>query len=181
LFKETIPSGRYTLTTLSGANVTKAGILAHCKSLHVGPNEGVLFYYAGHAATDPKTGKHYFDLAGDNALFRRDLVKALEATRAGLVVLLTDCCSTPRAIKPKDGFDDLSENLALGRGEATRLHPTVRQLLFLARGTIDVTAATDNASWSDIARGGLFTRSLYLMFKSPLRELDASGDVSWKK
>jgi hypothetical protein len=181
LWKETIPSGRYTLTTLSGANVTKAGILAHYKNLRLGPNDGVLFYYAGHAATDPTTGKHYFDLAGDNPLFRKDLVKAMEATRAGLTVLLTDCCSTPRKPKAKEGFDDLSENLALGRGEATRLHPTVRQLLFLARGTVDVTAATDNASWSDIARGGLFTRSLYLMFKTPLRELDSSGNVNWRK
>src|SRR5262245_8920017 len=144
LWKETIPSGRYTLTTLSGAKVTKEGILAHYKNLRLGPNDGVLFYYAGHAATDVKTGKHYFDLAGDNPLFRKDLVKSMEATRAGLVVLLTDCCSTPREIMRKDGFDDLGENLALGRGEATRLHPTVRQLLFLARGTVDVTAATDN-------------------------------------
>jgi hypothetical protein len=182
LWKETIPSSRYTAIMFSGAKVTQAGILAHYKSLRLGPNEGVLFFYAGHAATDIKTGKHYFDLIGDKPLFRRDLVKAMEATRAGLVVVLTDCCSTPRKIEPKEGFDDLSENLALGRGgDATRIHPTVRQLLFLSRGTVDVTAATDNASWSDIARGGLFTRSLELMFKTPVRELGVSGDVTWPK
>jgi hypothetical protein len=55
--------------------------------------------------------------------------------------------------------------------------------LFQARGTVDITAATDNASWSDNLAGGLFTRSIARMFQQPIRVLDGNKDgfVSWRE
>ena len=67
---------------------------------------------------------------------------------------------------------------------ARALHPTVRCLFFQARGTVDITAATDNASWSDNKKGGLFTRSLARLVElTPLRELDKDRDgvVTWSE
>src|SRR5437762_3577308 len=82
-----------------------------------------------------------FDLPQDKKpLFRHEVRGAMEARGAGLVLLLTDCCSTPRKLPPL-----LTESKGMVE-RARTLRPTVRSLLFQARGTVDITAATDNAS-----------------------------------
>jgi hypothetical protein len=67
--------------------------------------------------------------------------------------------------------------------QAKLLHPTVRNLLFLTSGTVDVTAASDNASWSDTDKGGLFTRSLSAMLIKPVKllDIDRDGIVTWRE
>lgn len=177
LWLETIPASRYTLTVLKGKQVTRKEVLAHYEKAKVGPGDGLLFYYAGHGAVDRKTREHHFDLMGDKALSRKDVLRAMEAKKADLVVMLTDCCSTPQVVQG---------NLATPKGvpsPATKIHPTVRDLLFRTRGTVDVTAASDNASWSDNNRGGLFTRSLDRMFREEVGTLDGNRDgmVTWRE
>lgn len=164
---------------LEGDRATKEEILAYYEKLRVAPNEGLVFYFAGHGARDEKTEKHFFDLRKGSPLLREDLTRAMEAKKAGLVLLLTDCCSTPQEFKDEKLFNDRGP----GDPPATRLHPTVRCLLFRARGTVDITAATDNASWSDNLEGGIFTRSVSRMLRQPIKVLDLNKDdfVSWRE
>jgi hypothetical protein len=176
LWANAIPKERYSLTVLRGDKVTPQAILGHFRKLKLGPSEGALFFYGGHGAIDPAKG-HYLQLASGKPLLRSELRKAMEATRAGLVVLVTDCCSTPIRLKTtRDrGITKLDE--------PKRLHPTVRCLLFQARGTVDVTAATNNAAWSDNERGGLFTRAVASLLIAPVKSLDTNKDgfVTWRE
>lgn len=176
LLMTTIPADRYRLTVLEGKKATARQILTYYRNLRTAPGEGLLFYYAGHGARDEKTGKPFFDLRVGGPLLREDLIRHMEARQTELVLLLTDCCSTPQPLKgpgvtPRAG------------GPARTLHPTVRQLLFQARGTIDVTAATDNSSWSDNLKGGVFTRSICRMLRQPVRSVDLNKDgfVTWRE
>lgn len=189
LWQETIPHGRYQLTVVSGRNVKRATILGHLKGLRPTADEGVVCYFAGHGATDPVTRKHYFNLSSDRPLFRSEVVNALQATGAPLVVLLSDCCSTPERIKNKNIIQiqqrgvTATARATVAATPARSLHPTIRALLFEARGTVDVTAATGNPSWSDVLKGGLFTRSISRMVRSTARTNDGNGDgrLTWKE
>lgn len=174
LWEDTIPSDRYKLTILRGKEVNKAAILQYYRRLQVTRGEGLVFYYGGHGATDKRTGEHFFELSTRTPLYRREVVAAMEAKKAELVVVLSDCCSTPKLLKGQGSITKRSL-------PAQTIHPTVRSLLFTARGTVDVTAATDNASWGDNQDGGLFTRSLSSGMRKPVAELDTDrdGTVSW--
>src|SRR5260370_36005305 len=94
----------------------------------------------------------------------------MEAKNAGLVVLLTDCCSTPRKLPPL-----LTESKGLVE-RARTLRPVGRSLLFQARGTVDITAATDNASCRDNKNGGLSSRPPGRRLQAPLPRRDLGGD-----
>lgn len=179
MLRQSVPSNRYTLTTLDGPNATRANILAHYRTHPASRDEGLMFYYAGHGARDKKTDRAYLNLGKGGPLLRDDLVRAMEAKRTSLVMLLTDCCSSPESLRAAM-FSSRAVTPA-PPGPAKVLHPTVRVLLFQARGTIDLTAATDNASWGDPEKGGLFTRSLCRMLTTPIRHLDANGDgaLTW--
>jgi len=176
LWEDTIPGDRYQLTVLRGKDANKASILRYYRGLQVARGEGLVYYYGGHGATDKRTGEHFFELSTRTPLYRREVVQAMEAKKADLVVVLSDCCSTPKLPRGKEGIKKRSL-------PAQSLHPTVRSLLFTARGTVDVTAATDNASWGDNQDGGLFTRSLSAGMQKPPSELDADrdGTVSWEE
>jgi hypothetical protein len=179
LWRDTVPADRRQVTVLEDEKATKEKILDYYKNLQVGANEGLVFFYAGHGARDEKNGKHFFDLKKGSPLIREELTKAMEAKKAGLVLLLTDCCSTPQEFKDEKLFTDRGA----GDAPAAKLHETVRCLLFRSRGTVDVTAATDNASWSDNLEGGIFTRSLCRTIKKPIKELDGNKDgfISWRE
>jgi len=173
---ETIPADRYAVTVLKGDDVTPERILGYYSELKPNSDDALLFFYGGHGATDIDK-KHFFDLACGKQLVRADLRKAMEDKKTALVLLLTDCCSTPRKtalVKRKN----LDEGM-----EVKGLQPTARCLFFQARGTVDVTAATDNASWSDNEKGGLFTRSVCRMLKTPVKalDLDRDGFVTWQE
>lgn len=175
LWRQTIPADRYTLTMLKGKQATRGGLLDQIRALAVQPDEGLVVYYGGHGATDTNTKQHYFDFSDRKPLFRREVLRAMEAKGPALAVLLSDCCSTPKKLK------DLAVTRAVPAPSAQTLHPTVRSLFFQSRGTVDVTAATDNASWGDSLNGGLFTRALEKLLLTPVAKLDGNHDglVSW--
>jgi hypothetical protein len=174
--KETIPQNRLSLTVLKGKDVTPERILAHYNQASPDTADGLMFFYGGHGGTDKVKG-HFFQLSCGIDLPRSDLRKAMEAKKTALVLLVTDCCSTPQKIatvRPR--------KLETPPG-AKVIHPTVRCLLFQARGTVDVTAANNNASWSDNEQGGLFTRSFCRLMKTNVKVLDTNRDgvVSWRE
>jgi hypothetical protein len=158
--------------------VTRERILGYYRNLTTGPDEGLVFFYGGHGALDKVKG-HFLELQAGKGkpLLRSELRKAMEARKAGLVVLLTDCCSTPKRLPA------VSRDAAASSESARTLHPTVRCLLFQARGTVDVTAATATASWSDNEQGGIFTRALCELLSADLKALDTDRDqfVSWRE
>ncbi|MFO0930869.1 MAG: caspase family protein [Gemmataceae bacterium] len=166
LWRQTIPADRYTLTVLKGKQATRGVFLDQIRALAVQPDEGLVVYYGGHGATDTRTKQHFFDFSDGKPLFRQEVLRAMEAKGPALAVLLSDCCSTPKKLK------ELATTRAVPAPPAQSLHPTVRSLFFQSRGTVDVTAATDNASWSDSLQGGLFTRSLDKLLLAPVSDRD---------
>jgi hypothetical protein len=179
LLFDTIPlERRGKLDFFTGKDVTREKILSWVKSLRVTPDEGILVFYGGHGATDKDKG-HYLQLKNGPPLLRSELRKALEAGKPGLALLLTDCCSTHVKLPPGSGVKIKGEGL-----EVTKtIPPTVSCLFFRARGTVDITAATDSAAWGDIEQGGLFTRTLCHLLRKPVKEFDRTGQgfVTWEQ
>jgi membrane-associated protease RseP (regulator of RpoE activity) len=161
-------ANRVDLTRLDGDNATPQKIVDYFKNLTVGQNEGVVFFYAGHGATIEKD--HTVTLSAGN-LKRVDLLNAMQATKAPLIICLTDCCSTQivggRVVRH---FDAQADN------------PVVLNLFFQSRGVVDITAATLDSSMGDDTAGGFFTRSLCNCLRDKPENLAATGDngfVSW--
>lgn len=176
LWQRTIPEGRFALTVLEGKNVTRKNILEYYRRLRSAKGEGKVFYYAGHGESQLGTNRHVLRLSSDELLPRDELLAAMDPKHTDLVVLLTDCCSTVRRLNlPPAKTMDLPEK------PKRAIHPAVSCLFFKTRGTVDVTAATDNASWSDDTNGGLFTRTLCGLLLRPLQSLDTNRDgfVDW--
>jgi hypothetical protein len=170
-----VPRDRLDLTVISGHDVTAKAILDHFQKLKVGPSDGLLFYYAGHGATDPEQG-HFFALQKLHTapLLRSDLRRGMMARHAGLVIVVTDCCSTRYSLGKKRKLKALP-------GAARQLDPALRCLFFQHRGVVDMTAAVEGAAFGDDDEGGLFTRTLAGTIQKHAGELRRASDkfVSW--
>lgn len=182
LFARGIPRDRFELKTLEGNSVTPENILDFFRTVKTSATEALLFYYAGHGAYDPEKG-HCLVMGAkgkEKFLVRSELQKVMEQRKAGLVVLLTDCCSSLLTL-PKSA----KKNRELDRGIApTEIKPVLKSLLFQQRGMVDITAAVENtASWGDDDEGGIFTRSLQKLLLSDAAKLDTNKDglVSWQE
>jgi hypothetical protein len=160
--------------------VTREGILAHFRTLKVAPDEGLLIYYGGHGGRTPG-GELFLALEREKGkpFLRSDLRRTMESKKAALVVILTDSCSNtvklPKEVIPK----------AAMMPEKTRpvLDPVARSLFFQARGTVDITAATNEVAFGDDERGGLFTEAFSMVMHSPLPQLDTNRDglLTWQE
>jgi hypothetical protein len=112
-------------------------------------------------------------------VYRSDVREAMKKTKAGLVVILSDCCSTLTKFSNKP-FDGLTRPVTPESG--TGMHPTLEHLFFGHTGIVDITAAADGeASWSDFKDGGIFTRTLAAAMLCRPESLDTNGDqlVTW--
>lgn len=178
LLHNNLPRDRAEIRVLTGKDVTADAILAYYRNLQVGHADSLFFYYAGHGATDPRQG-HFLALQELNArpLLRGDLLRAMQAHQPGLVVLLTDCCSTRYKLHSK--LRRLSEEL----GAAPTIQPVLRCLLYQARGVVDITASSGNASFGDDHDGGIFTRAFDNLVNQGVAPLDADHDglVTWSE
>jgi hypothetical protein len=176
--KVTIPKARFEIVaSLVKDKVNADNILAAVKALKgkVTKEDSVLLYYGGHGAINEKWG-HLLKMTNGVDLRRSTLRKELEGLNAGLVVFLSDCCST------KERFDKTEPDPRTIPSPG--IHPTVSHLFFRERGFVDITAASDDAAWSDDKNGGLFTRSLSrLMKRSPedLIDLKKGKQVTWQR
>ncbi|MGL4550227.1 MAG: caspase family protein [Gemmataceae bacterium] len=173
LFLDKIPKARATIDVLDGKKATPANVLKYYRELKTGPDEGLLCFFGGHGAIDVKRG-HYFQMEA-GPLMRGDLRRAMADTKAGLVVLLSDCCSSPFNL-PKKKTQGLPI-VGMPPPPPPGLHPTVHELFFLARGTIDISASRPGTpSWGDSERGGLFTSTVCRMLAEPVAKLDTNKD-----
>jgi hypothetical protein len=182
LLVQNIPGSRLDMDKshlFEGKQVTREEILKAVRKLEVGPEDGILFYYGGHGGRTPD-GKHFLALR-QGRLFRDELRQALDARKAGLVVLLTDCCSNAVKMARVVEDDYGSRPVELVK----EIHPTLRDLFFRARGTVDITAASNDRAYGDDISGGLFTqatcRILSTKHKALLARLDTNhdGQLTW--
>lgn len=152
----------------------------------------LVFYYKGHGGVDAQTGDHLLFLDSfdpfnnrtsetwkKSVLERKRLLQALRATKARLVILLTDTCSVPVAGRPP----------AIGAlaGAQTALF---EQLFLFPSGTADITSSTyrdpqtkavlGEASWSR-ENGALFTSAFVNLYSEEGRKRaeDKGEPVSW--
>src|SRR5262249_40558594 len=151
-------------------------ILGYYRALRTNGTETLLFFYAGHGATDDKVG-HYLQLQnGRYNLARHGLRRAMQEKQPGLAVILTDCCSNFHPLRARSAPESGSE----GRGEDERgpreTSPVVRNLLFQQRGLVDLTASDNEPSWGDAEQGGIFTRTLAALMTGKPAELDRNKD-----
>jgi Caspase domain len=178
LLSSRLPRDRADIVVLTGKDVTATAILSYYRGLNVGPNDALLFYYAGHGATDAKQG-HFMalqDLAAQ-PLLRSDLKKAMQQKQPSLIVILTDCCSTSFHLPGK------TRRVFADKGTAATVDPLLRCLLYQSRGVVDITAASGNASFGDDHEGGIFTRTFAKLVADGTAGSDGNNDgfVTWSE
>jgi hypothetical protein len=160
LLADNVPPERLDVKVLKDRKATRAEVLKYYRTLKTGPDEALFFFYGGHGAIDPKKG-HYLALQDNNPgqqLVRTELRKAMQAKKAGLVVIVTDCCANTVPLPKFPQSEKKMEDSAEKDMPRIVLHPMLRALFFEARGVVDITAARNNYSWGD-DDGGVFTRS----------------------
>jgi hypothetical protein len=171
-----LPKDRAEIRILTGKDVNAEAILSYYRDLNVGRDDALLFYYAGHGATDPTKG-HFLALQELDAkpLLRNVLLKAMEAHHPGLVVLMTDCCSNRYKLPGK------SRRVYADEGTAQAIQPVLRCLMYQSRGVVDITASTGNFSFGDDHNGGIFTRTFDRLVREgiPPSDADRDGFVTW--
>jgi hypothetical protein len=182
LLKDGIPRARLELTILKDKDVTKDRILQYYRNLKADNSDALLFYYAGHGATDPSKG-HFLALQElkTQPLLRTDLRRAMQEKKPGLIVLLTDCCSQTyklsQDVKATQDASDVTTKVK------ELMNPVLRCLFFRHRGVVDITAADNNTSaFGDDLGGGVFTRTLGFLLYSKVENLVAGQDkfVTWQ-
>jgi hypothetical protein len=183
LLKVGIPRARLELTILKDKDVTKDRILQYYRNLKADNSDALLFYYAGHGATDPSKG-HFLALQKlkTQPLLRTELRMAMQEKNPGLIVLLTDCCSETYKLPP---FPTAPRDEASTGHEVKKelMNSVLHCLFFRHRGVVDINAASDNTSaFGDDFGGGVFTRTLSTLLYSKVENLVASQDrfLSWQ-
>lgn len=176
LLSNMLPKDRAEIVVLTGKDVNANAILSYFRGLKVGRDDALFFYYAGHGAIDPQKG-HFLALQelGTKPLLRAELRRVMQEHQPGLVVIMTDCCST------RFSFGKTPRRLYLDKGNAASIDPVLRCLLYQSRGLVDITAASGNASFGDDHEGGIFTRSFAKLVEDGIAGSDANHDgfVSW--
>lgn len=175
-----IPASRLDITVLRGDDATPRKVLDYYRNLQTGPEEAVLFYYAGHGAIDRARGAkpawargHYLALNA-GTLYRSDVYDAIKAKNPGLTIILTDCCSADVPARPADytTTDDGAPTVAPPR----ELSHLCRCLFFRHRGVVDRTAAWDGTcGYSDAGIGNWYTAAITRMFAAPQQWVPDSG------
>ena len=168
------------------SNLSPDAILATVRAMVPGGQGALLIYYFGHGGTDPYRG-HLLATSGGN-LWSSALIEEAR-TRAPLVVLLTDACST--------GFSAVTATTASavtgsGAPAAPVGYETTRILssLFLDHeGVVHINGstwrsetATGEFGWNNEVDGALFTSALTrTLTESRFDQLDVNRDgiVSW--
>jgi hypothetical protein len=177
-------SGAVSVQAIPQAQITPRGLISYFNALgDVMPTDVLIFYYAGHGATDPRIG-HFFQTSGGD-LPRSELRAALLRQRPRLAVMLTDCCSSAARFRPPRTAPAPG---AAAPGAPPGMSKLMRCLFFDHRGLVDITGATYDPrtgkgefGWYG-PQGGVFTTALTDAFLfTPFDEIDASHDgfVTW--
>jgi hypothetical protein len=164
-----------------GVDVTPENLLAMIGRLEVGPNDAIVILYSGHG--EMQLGNHHVLTFRHGYLTRIRLLEAVNAKRARLAVLLTDCCSAGipgRAVVPEYEPKDMP-------GGDVMEWNTVSALFLHHSGLVDITAAEPGFYGKVDAQkpGSYFTNALVRILKTPYAELvrqldrDGDGQLQW--
>jgi hypothetical protein len=177
-------TGAVVIQAIPQAQITPTGLISYFSALSdVRSTDVLIFYYAGHGATDPRIG-HFFQTSGGDPP-RSQLRASILRLRPRLAVMLTDCCSSADRFRLPKGAPAPG---AAAPGAPPGISKLMRCLFFEHRGLVDITGATYDArtgkgefGWYG-PQGGVFTTALTdaLLF-TPFEEIDASRDgfVTW--
>src|SRR5262249_17060179 len=83
LLRTHLPAARVEVRTLRGREATREKILSHYRNLRTSAEEGLVFFYGGHGAMDPRKG-HFLQLQNGKPrqeLLRSELRQAMEAKK----------------------------------------------------------------------------------------------------
>jgi PDZ domain/Caspase domain len=160
LLNSGIPRERLRLTILNGNRATADSVRAYYRQVNAGPEDGMLFYFSGHGATDmgQRRSEHFVALA-DRRLYRSEIRAIMWAKRPGRAVLITDCCSDRIGGEPPP-----PPLTGMAPEGPTEIHPALRSLFFTPGAPVDVTASTHDKSWGNAVDGGVFTRAFRDLF-----------------
>jgi hypothetical protein len=179
LLASNLPAGAYTATVLEGNRATRGQVRNYLDRLHLGKDEGVLFYFSGQGG-GKTSDRLSFVLSGDGGvkLPRSEVRQALQRTGAGLVVLWSDCGSNKRVGGQGSEVDPMPARTGAANGADT----TLSLLLRSSRGVIDLTAASPGErAHGDEKNGGVFTRALCAVLSRPASSFPREGadEVGW--
>lgn len=153
---------------VDGDELSTAGVLGAIDRIRVKPDDTLLFFWAGHGASDEQG--HYLQMPRGGNLYRSTLLGALKKKQPRLVVLLTDCCNV---------FSDSTAGLPpvspASPDPRRKTSPLMEELLLKPRGVVDINAASPGEVALGTKEGGLFTLSLVYMF--PIQQ--AGGDPNF--
>ena len=159
--------------------------------MELGGRGVLLIYYLGHGGTDPYRG-HVLGTSG-GMLWRSDLIEAARNTKARLVVLLTDACSTgtlSQTTAAGSSASDLGVPHAAAQADpdAARL---LKSLFLDHEGVVDVNGSTWHAEtasgefgWNNEVDGAPFTSALTrTVMEGRFEQLDTNRDgiVAWSE
>ena len=153
---------------VAGDEVSAANILKAIDRIRVKPDETLVFYWAGHGASDEQG--HYLQMPRGGNLYRSTLLGAMKKKQARLIVLLTDCCNVYS--DSKAGLPPVSPSSPDPRRKTS---PLMEELLLKPRGVVDINAASQGEAALGTKEGGLFTLSLVYMFPAQ----QAGGDPAF--
>src|SRR5262249_32143960 len=141
-----IPRQQLDIRTLKGGAATRDAILRYYQELKTSRDEALLFYSSGRGSPDARPGGPVLEPERGPALGRAELRKAMEAKKAGLVVILSDGRNKPWRSR-------VARRMILTVKPPTQVHPTLRCLFFQARDTVDITATSGGPAWGDEIHG----------------------------
>src|SRR5262249_3775900 len=174
--------GRLKLKVFKGAEVRRANILSYIANLPSTPNDTLFVFYGGHGALTADKG-HCLALTNaasvqEKYLARSEVLKAMEARKPALQVLITDCCADikPHVVPNADTAAPLKEGSWL----------VVQNLFMQHQGVVDINSCSPGElavgfAGVDKKYGGVFTRCFGELICKKVEELDADGDgfVHW--
>jgi hypothetical protein len=165
-----------TVTWVPTDPMTPSAVLGVVQALQdVGPDDALMFYYAGHGAYDQQNRQYFHLLPSGQPLYRQTLYEALMRHNPRLMVLISDCCYTfspSREGPPLLGQAPPPSRLA-------RTSPLFENLFFKTRGVVDLTSAgRDQASYwvGDLTEGSIFGSALRGVLASFKEE-----ELSWRQ
>ena len=170
-----IPANRCKIEVFQDQKVNRNNILAYLANLNSGPNDAILFYYAGHGEIRMQPKKdHHLTLSSKQDISRTELRHVMQTRKPGLAVILTDCCSNGgdrgRRSPVKPQIPTKRES------PIQKPEPGFQQLFFRSRGLVDITAADDGYSaYGDNTHGGVFTAA----FSKTLRFTSGDDTLAW--
>lgn len=168
--------------------VTKDNILNWIQNVNPSETDVVFVYFSGAGGADKEGAKDRYlyvqGLQRQEELYRKEIVKAIEALNCRLKILITDTGSTGPPAKPR-GIRKLRRSIGVSTHAPLTQTDALRQLFLEHKGFLNLTATSLGHSALMNNDGGFFTNALIEgMLPADLSEVDRNlqdGFVSWEE